>query len=113
MNIADILAEVTRADDEPTIQTAPLSFRAKIISDSYIDTFNENIYRVIAHLMNLEKNTGHRVKLALEPEPFCYLETIPETVDYFKEKIYSLAAAERISKLSEQPLPEVIGATRR
>lgn len=113
MNIADILAEVTRADDEPTIQTAPLAFRAKVTSDSYINAFNENIYQVIAHLMNLEKNTGRRVKLALEPEPFCYLETIPETVKYFKEKIYSLSAAERISKMSGQPLSEVFGATRR
>lgn len=113
MNIADILAEVTRADDEPTIQTAPLAFRAKVTSDSYINAFNENIYQVIAHLMNLEKNTGRRVKLALEPEPFCYLETIPETVEYFKEKIYSLSAAERISKMSGQPLSEVFGATRR
>lgn len=113
MHIANILAEVTGPDVEPTIQTAPLAYRPKVTSDSYVEAFNENIYRVIAHLMTLEKRTGHRIKLALEPEPYCFLETIPETVDYFNQSIYSLTAAERISKYSGQPLAEVFGATRR
>lgn len=113
MRIADILAEVTGLDVEPTIQTAPLAFRPKVTTDSYIELFNENIYKVIAHLMNLEKRTGHRVKLAVEPEPFCFLETIPETVIWFNTKIYSLAAAQRISHYAGQPLAEVFGATRR
>ena len=112
-DIADILAEVTRIEDEPTIQTAPLAFRKKVISSDYVSTFNENIYKVIGHLMSLEKRTGHRIKLALEPEPACYLETIPETVEYFKNDIYSLAAAERVSNYSKQPLAEVFGGIRR
>ena len=113
MNVADILAEVTGPEVEPTIQTAPLAYRPKVTSKDYVAAFDENLYRVIAHLMRLEKKTNRRVKLALEPEPFCYLETIPETVAYFQEKVYSLQAAERIAVLSGQPLAEVFGATRR
>lgn len=113
MNIADILAEVTGKDVEPTIQTAPLAFRPKVTSAEYEDAFNQNIYRVIAHLLNLEIRTGRRVKLAVEPEPFCFLETIPETVSWFKSKIYTLEAAKAIAKYSGQPLSECFGATRR
>ena len=113
MNIADILAEVTREVDEPTIQTAPLAYRPKVTDQAYQDKFNENIYRVIAHLMNLEKRTGRRIKLAVEPEPYCFLETIPETVEWFQRKIYSLIAAQQISKISGNPLSEVFGAVRR
>ena len=113
MHIADILAEVTNQPVEPTIQTAPLAYRPKANTPEFLANFNENIYRVIAHLMNLEKRTGRRIKLAVEPEPYCFLETIPETVQWFNEKIYSLAAAERIAKLSGEPLSEVFGATRR
>ena len=113
MNIADILAEVTRDVDEPTIQTAPLAYRPKVTDQTYQDKFNENIYRVIAHLMNLEKRTGRRIKLAVEPEPYCFLETIPETVDWFQKKIYTLDAAEKISKISGNPVGEVFGAVRR
>lgn len=113
MHIADILAEVTGPEVEPTIQTAPLAFRANVTDESYVEEFDENIYRVIAHLMNLEKKTGRRVKVALEPEPFCFLETIPETVVWFNTKVYTLSAAERISKYSGEPLAEVFGAIRR
>ena len=113
MDIADILAEVTRLEDEPTIQTAPLAFRKNVTSSEFISNFNENIYRVVGHLMCLEKTTGHRVKLAIEPEPACYLETIPETVEFFKKDIYSLFAAERVSAHSHQPLAEVFGGIRR
>ena len=113
MNIADILAEVTREVDEPTIQTAPLAYRPKVTDQAFQDKFNENIYRVIAHLMNLEKRTGRRIKLAVEPEPYCFLETIPETVEWFQRKIYSLIAAQQISKISGNPLSEVFGAVRR
>ena len=56
MHIADILAEVTRPEDEPTIQTAPLAFRPNVTSPEYIKSFNENIYRVIAHLMTDRKS---------------------------------------------------------
>jgi hypothetical protein len=113
INIAKILSEVTRDIDEPTIQTAPLAYRPKVIDNSYQDKFNENIFQVVAYLMNLEKETGRRIKLAVEPEPFCFLETIPETADWFQNKIYTLEAAQRISEISGQPLSEVFGGVRR
>ena len=37
----------------------------------------------------LERRTGRRVKLALEPEPFWFLETTEETVRYFQEHVWS------------------------
>jgi hypothetical protein len=113
MNIANILTEISGPEVEPSIQTVPLAFRANVTGDDYIGTFTENLYRVVAHLMALEQETGRRVKLALEPEPFCYLETIEETVEYFKSHVYTLDAAIRIGELSGQPLAEVFGAIRR
>jgi hypothetical protein len=113
MNVARILTEITGPEVEPTIQTAPLAFRPKATEESYVAAFTENLLRVVAFLMNLEKETGRRVKLALEPEPYCFLETIPETVDYFNERVYSTAAALRIAELSGQPLAEVFQGVRR
>ena len=113
MHIADILAEVTGPEVEPTIQTAPLAFRPKVTDETYVAQFNENIYKLIAHLMSLENSSGRRVKVAVEPEPFCFLETIPETVSWFNNYIYSLSAAKKIAEYSRQPLSEVFGATRR
>jgi hypothetical protein len=113
MNVARILTEITGPDVEPTIQTAPLAFRPKVVDDAYVEAFTDNLLRVVAFLMDLEKQTGRRVKLALEPEPYCFLETIPETVDYFNDRVYTTAAAIRVAELSGQPLAEVFQGLRR
>jgi hypothetical protein len=113
MNVATILAEITGPDVEPTIQTAPLAFRPKVVDDGYVAAFTDNLLRVVAFLMNLEKETGRRVKLALEPEPYCFLETIEETVEFFKSYVYTTPAALRVAELSGQPLAEVFQGLRR
>ena len=113
MNVATILTEITGADVEPTIQSAPLAFRPNVVDEAYVAAFTDNLMRVVAHLMDLEKSTGRRVKLALEPEPYCYLETIDETISYFENHVYTTAAAIRVSQLTRQPLAEVFGGLRR
>jgi hypothetical protein len=113
MNVARILTEITPPEVEPTIQTAPLAFRPKVVDQAYVDRFTENLLRVVAFLMNLEAETGRRVKLALEPEPYCFLETIEETVEYFNEHVYTTAASLRLAELSGQPLAEVFQGVRR
>jgi hypothetical protein len=113
MDIADILVDITPDSVAPSIQTAPLAFRANVVDAAYVDKFTDNVLRVVAHLMTLEQQTGRRIKLALEPEPACYLETIPETVDWFTTRIYGRPAAERVGRLSGQALAEVFGGLRR
>lgn len=113
MRIAEILTQITGPEVEPTIQTAPLAFRPKVNSEEYVAAFTDNLLRVVAFLMRLEAQTGRRVKLALEPEPYCYLETIPETVTYFQKHVYTAAAAKRIAHLCGQPLAEVFQGVRR
>ena len=113
MNVATILTQITPDEVEPTIQTAPLAFKPKVTGEAYIDAFTDNLLRVVAFLMNLERDTGRRVKLAVEPEPYCFLETIEETVAYFNERIYTTDAALRVAEVSGQPLAEVFQGLRR
>ena len=111
--VADILAELAPDDVDPSIQTAPLAFRPKVSTPDQIDDLTENLLRVVAHLVELERRTGRRVKLALEPEPFCFLETTEETVRYFQEHIYSGAGTARLMRLTQLPASEIAGAIRR
>ena len=69
--------------------------------------------RVVAHLAALESRTGCRVKLALEPEPACYLETTDETVAYFTDYLYTAAAYRELAELGGMPIAEAIQAIRR
>lgn len=111
--VADILVEITPHNVAPSIQTAPLAFRPKVTTAADVDKLTENLLRVVAHLIDLEHRTGRRVKLALEPEPCCYLETTEETVRYFQEHVYSPAGTARLARLSGLPASEINGLVRR
>jgi len=112
-SIADILAEITPAGINPSIQTAPLAFKPNVAGEEYIAKFTRNVFQVVKHLRELEERTGKRVKLAIEPEPACYLETTDETVTYFKERIYSQAGIVELAEVAGIPISEAEGAIRR
>jgi hypothetical protein len=42
-----------------------------------------------AHLARLEDRTGRTLRLALEPEPCCFLETIEEAVGFFENHLFA------------------------
>ena len=111
--VADILAEITPDSVSPSIQTAPLAFRPNVKTSEDVEKVTENLLRVVAHLIDLEPRTGRRVKLALEPEPRCFLETSEETVAYFQEHIWSAAGIRTLCRLSGRPASEVVGLVRR
>jgi hypothetical protein len=111
--VADILAEITPASVAPSIQTAPLAFRPKVTTKQDVDLLTENLLRVVAHLVEVERSTGHRVKLALEPEPYCFLETTEETLRYFQDRVWSADGLARLARLTGLPASEVVGLVRR
>ncbi len=112
-SVADILAEISPPWVSPSIQTAPLAFAPNVADDRYIATFTTNLFTVVAHLVELEARTGRRVKLALEPEPACFLETTAETVAYFTDRVFSTAGIAELAKLASLPMSEAEGAMRR
>jgi hypothetical protein len=112
-NVADVLAGIAEDGVEPTIQTMPLAFRPKAASEDYRAACARNVLRAVAHLVDLERRTGRRVKLAIEPEPFCLLETTEETVRFFQERFYSRAGADVVAAEAGIPLSEAFGALRR
>ena len=64
------------------------------------------MFRVVAHLRDLEERTGRRVKLAIEPEPACYLETTDETLEWFTDRVYSRAGVSELAEVANIPLSE-------
>jgi len=113
INVADVLADVCTPDIAPSIQSAPLGFKPRVTGDDVVASYTDHVLRVAAHLVALEARTGRTVQLALEPEPFCFLETTDETVDYFTRHLYSGAAAEKLARLAQMPIAEAHGALRR
>ena len=112
-NVADVLADVSPDDVSPSIQSAPLGFKPRVTGPDVVDSFTDHVIRVCAHLVDVEARTGRVVTLALEPEPYCFLETTDETVEYFTKHIYSGKSAEKLAKFARMPISEAHVALRR
>jgi hypothetical protein len=89
MQVAEILAEVGGEHVNPSIQSPPLGFKPRVTGPDVVAAYTRQVIRVVAHLVQLERRTGRRVTLALEPEPYCFLETTEEALDYFKNHLYA------------------------
>ncbi len=96
MRVADLLAELAPASVEPSIQTSPLGFKPNVDGPDVVAAYTDGVLRVAAHLVALRERTGRTVTLAIEPEPYCFLETTAETIAYFTEHLYTDTAAERV-----------------
>ena len=113
INVANILADVCPPGTAPSIQTAPLGFKGRVTGPDVVASYTNNVLRVVAHLIALEAKTERTVRLALEPEPFCFLETTDETIDYFRNHLYAGSAVEKLAKLAQLPIAEANEALRR
>lgn len=94
--VADIVAEIAPPHIEPTIQSPPLGFKPRVTGSDVVDAYTRQIIGVVAHFVDLGRRTGRTVKLALEPEPACFLELTTETLAYFADHLYSPRAVEML-----------------
>ncbi|MCC6947994.1 MAG: metabolite traffic protein EboE [Bradyrhizobiaceae bacterium] len=113
MNVASVVADIAPKDVMPSIQTSPLGFKPRVTGPDVVESYTNNVLRVTKHLIELEAKTGVTVTLGLEPEPYCYLETTDETVDYFTNHLYAGKSVEKLAKISGLPIAEAMAALRR
>jgi sugar phosphate isomerase/epimerase len=89
---ADIQAELLPDGMEGSVSTVPGTFKP-LATPGAVDRIADAMLRHCAHLVELERRTGKRITLAVEPEPYCFLETIEETIAFWQERLLSAAAA--------------------
>ena len=99
--LADLLADLL--PDEPglegSVSTVPGTFKPLSEAPGVAERIADNMVRHAAHLVRLQARTGRVVALALEPEPYCFLETIEETVQFFERHLFADAAIARLADL--------------
>jgi len=100
--LAAILAELLPASDglEGTVSTVPGAFKPRVDGDRDVASMADRMIRLAASLHRLRERTGKVIALALEPEPFCHLETVAETVSFFEERLFSSVATSRLAALA-------------
>ncbi|WP_394825236.1 metabolite traffic protein EboE [Pendulispora albinea] len=98
--LGGILAALLPDGMTGSVSTVPGAFRPRVTSRADADRMANNLLRVAASFHELRASTGKLVRLAVEPEPFCYFETTDETVRFFEEHLLALEALDRYGAMT-------------
>lgn len=93
-----LLAEMLPEGMEGSVSTLPCSFKPFIKDPSEVDTIKANLIECAEYIETLSLQCGCDLHLGLEPEPFGYLETTPETIDFFRDLCVSAPDANLIRR---------------
>ncbi len=84
LGVARALAELNPAGSDVSLSTVPISFKPW---KADVAEAARRLTMVALKLADLENETGVRVRVALEPEPFCTLETAREMEQFWKHEL--------------------------
>jgi hypothetical protein len=105
LRVAVALAAVNARGARVSLSTVPLSFKAFRPS---LNALTGRLLDMLSALQGVERKSGVRAMLALEPEPFCLLETGPETVAYWRDHLRPAARA-RFGRGAEELVRTYLG----
>lgn len=78
-----ILAELLPPGVDGSVSTLPCSFKPFITEVSQVEAIQANLLECAQYIETLSEQHNCDLHLGLEPEPFGYLETTEETIDFF------------------------------
>jgi len=83
LSCARCLAAFLPAGVEGSISTVPLGFKPFEQPADFADRCADQLIELARRLDYLYAETGKLIRLAIEPEPFCVIETTDETIQFF------------------------------
>lgn len=83
LDFARVLASLAPVGLPVSLSTAPLSFRPFGEPEGFLDEAAQALAAVGTALLDLADETGVAVRLALEPEPLCTLQTTDDALAFF------------------------------
>ncbi len=100
---ADVLARLMPEGTEGSISTVPLGFKPFDHADDFLDGCVSQLLELARHLDELHDHTGKLIRLAIEPEPFCLIETTDEAISFF-DRVRDTADAKHVSEIAQRHL---------
>lgn len=83
LQCAEVLSQLMPGGTEGSVSTVPLGFKQYPHPADFLDRCLDHLLELVRRLDGLHDETGRVVRLAIEPEPLCVLETTPETLAFF------------------------------
>lgn len=79
----ELLAALLPADAVGSISTLPLGFKGHPHGPGFFAAALDRLVDLATAWARLRERTGRTIRLAIEPEPFCLIETTDEALDFF------------------------------
>lgn len=92
---ATVLASLLPEGTDASISTLPLGFKGFDHPADFEEACIRNLIACSEWFDRVRQDTGRTVRLAIEPEPYCRLETTPETIVFFGKLWKQAGAKER------------------
>ncbi|HPN84629.1 MAG TPA: metabolite traffic protein EboE [Victivallales bacterium] len=110
MAVADLLAQLLPDGLDGSISTVPGGYKTYIKKNDFAE-ISKNILKMNQHLMSIYKDTGKKIRLAIEFEPDCIWEDTEEFIDFKQKYLSALDVLENfIGICYDCSHAEVIGA---
>jgi sugar phosphate isomerase/epimerase len=92
LQLARVLGTLLPENQHGSISTVPVGFKPDFVNPGRLQEAATNLLRFAAFASGLERDSGKLIRLALEPEPGCFLETARDAVAFFQQHVFSEAA---------------------
>ena len=106
--LADLMALIAPPDEVISLSTVPGAFKPLGVGAEA--EMAANYIRAAAHCARLRDRTGVTIAIAIEPEPFCFLETVAESVAFFEAHLFCDQAVTMMADLAGLTLGEAATA---
>jgi len=80
---AEVIGRVATPGSVIPVSTLPLGY-----GSGDMRLMARNLVRAASHLHSMAEYHGVQIVLALEPEPFCLLETVAQTIEFLEEWVF-------------------------
>ena len=100
---ATVLAELLPEGVEGSISTVPLGFKPFEHPADFVSRCVTTLLECARQLDRLFAETGRLIRLAIEPEPVCVLETTPEAIAFF-DQLWLAAADANVLDIARRHL---------
>lgn len=97
--VARILAELLPKDVDGSISTVPGAFKTLADTEMQKQNIAEHLLEQAAQLYQLKLASGKTIRLAIEPEPACLLETIGDVVGFYTRYLFTPSAYAYLAKV--------------
>jgi len=99
-----LLSRLMPEDVEGSVSTVPLGFKSLATDPEFRQHCGGQLIRTAIGLAELKRKSRRTVRLAIEPEPCCVLETTAETLEFFEQLLLQCR-----SEVERQAVQEHLG----